>query len=132
MLTYPPPPSSPPPTHANTPSVLRVTSVAFNPFHDQLLLSGSTDCRADIWRISSVSSEPLLELGEDDDGEGGSRQSEPRLAADQAIRVHTDHEESVTGVAWSLCDAWVYASISYSGRVAVAQVPSKEKYQLLM
>jgi len=111
-----------------------VTSLAFNPFHDQLLLSGSTDCRADIWRISSVSSAPLLELGEDDEegDAGGARASEPRLAADQAIRVHTDHEESVTGVAWSLCDAWVYASVSYTGRVAVAQVPSQEKYRVLL
>ncbi len=130
-LTKTPPPSFP-----------RVTSVAFNPFHDQLLLSGSSDCRADIWRISSVSSAPLLELGDDDEDEGagaggdgasaGARQAEPRLAPDQAIRVHTDHEESVTAVAWSVCDAWVYASLSYTGRVAVAMVPSKEKYQVLL
>lgn len=132
VLTTPPP--LPP---------FRVTSVAFNPFHDQLLLSGSSDCRADLWRISSVSSAPLLELGEDDEvGEGGAdtpaataapqRQSEPRLAPDQAVRVHADHEDSVTAVAWSACGAWVYASVSYTGRVAVAQVPSAEKYRVLL
>ena len=44
----------------------RVTSVAFNPFHDQLLVSGGSDGRAALWRVSSISSAPLLELGDED------------------------------------------------------------------
>ena len=43
-----------------------VTAVAFNPFHDQLLISGGSDTRAALWRVSSISSAPLLELGDDD------------------------------------------------------------------
>jgi WD40 repeat protein len=135
-----------------------VTSVAYNPFHDQLLASGSSDGRVDLWRVSSISSAPLLELGEEEEGgngnggsgagdgagasggqEGGGdaptprRRAEPKLAADAAIRVHdVDHEDSVVGVAWSARTAWVYASLSYTGRLAVAQVPSAEKYKILL
>jgi hypothetical protein len=90
--------------------------------------------------VSSVSSAPLLELGEEESeesgaaggGAGAGRQAEPRLAADQAVTVNTDHEDAVTGVAWSVKSAWVYASVSYTGRVAVAQVPSQEKYRVLL
>lgn len=41
----------------------------YNRFHDQLLLSGSSDCMVHLWRVSSVSSAPLLEP-EDDDIDG--------------------------------------------------------------
>ena len=89
--------------------------------------------------MSSVSSAPLLELGEEEEGGegaaaggGAGKQAEPRLAADQAVTVNSDHEDSVTAVAWSLKSAWVYASVSYTGRVAVSQVPSAEKYRVLL
>ena len=120
------------------PFFFRASCVAFNPFHDQIIVSGGTDSRVNLWRIPSVSSAPLLELDEGDSGEGdgeGSSSSkvvEPRLAADQAVRVHTDHSDSVTGLAWSLKNAWVYASLSYSGRVAISTVPSAEKYRVLL
>ena len=103
-----------------------------------------------LWRVPSVSSAPLLELGEEDEeligessGAGGSGEgagaggasgkvTEPRLAADQAVRVHSDHCDSVVGLTWSLKNAWVYASLSYSGRLAVSIVPSAEKYRVLL
>jgi WD40 repeat protein len=129
----------------------RVTSVAYNPFHDQLIASGSSDGRVDLWRVSSISSAPLLELGDDEEVNSGSsssssaagadagsadgssrRRPEPKLAADAAIRVHEDHDETVTGVSWSAHDAWVYASLSYTGKVVVAPVPSAEKYKILL
>lgn len=40
---------------------------AYNPFYDQLVLSGGTDAIANLWRISSCSSAPLLDLGGDED-----------------------------------------------------------------
>lgn len=132
-----------------------ISQVAYNPFHDQLLLSGSTDGRVDLWRISSISSAPLLELGDEElenndingtapnegttttatvDGSGGTskRRNEPKLAADSAIKVHDDHEDTITGIAWSVYNAWVYASLSYTGKFIVAQVPSAEKYKILL
>jgi len=52
------------------------TRAVYNPFYDQLVLSGGSDGIANLWRISSCSSAPLLELGdeEEDDEEisGGS------------------------------------------------------------
>ncbi len=116
--------------------------MAYNPFHDQLLLSGGGDSRVDLWRVSSVSSAPLLELGEEGEGEAeeqalglpraATKQQEPRMAADQAVGVHKDHSDTVTGVAWSSTGAWVYASLSYTGRVAVRKVPDAEKYRVLL
>lgn len=44
----------------------RVNTVKYNRFHDQLLLSGSSDCMVHLWRVSSVSSAPLLEPEDDD------------------------------------------------------------------
>ncbi len=116
--------------------------MAYNPFHDQLLATGATDGRVDLWRLSSVSSAPLLELGDElDDGDGGAggdggdgapRRREPKLAPDAALRVHEDLDDTVVGVAWSAHSAWAYASASYTGRVAVAQVPPAEKYKILL
>lgn len=40
---------------------------ACNPFYDQLVLSGGTDAIANLWRISSCSSAPLLDLGGSED-----------------------------------------------------------------
>lgn len=123
-----------------------VTAVSFNPFHDQLILSGGTDAQVNLWRISSISSAPLLELAEDlteneDDSSSNvttpsliseTRRSEPKLAADIAIRVQTDHSDSITALTWSARTAWVYASMSSDGKVVVSQVPSAEKYKVLL
>lgn len=43
------------------------TRVRYNKFHDQLVLSGGTDSVVNLWRASSVSSAPLLELDGADD-----------------------------------------------------------------
>jgi hypothetical protein len=66
-------------------------------------------------------------------GNGGRKAGEPKLAPDAAIRVHgDDHDDSVYAAAWSVSNAWVYASVSHSGKVVVAQVPSAEKYRVLL
>lgn len=43
------------------------TRAAYNPFYDQLVLSGGSDGIANLWRISSCSSAPLLELGDEEE-----------------------------------------------------------------
>jgi hypothetical protein len=112
-------------------------------------VSGGSDGRVVLWRVSSISSAPLLELDEADalgaglpgmDGpsaggaapEGGPGASSAKLAADVAVRVGEEHEDTVVGVAWSGHSAWLAASLSYSGRVAVHAVPSGEKYRILL
>lgn len=50
-------------------SCVRVWSVQFNLFHDQLVLSASSDSQVLLTRVASIASEPLQQLVED--GEGG-------------------------------------------------------------
>jgi len=48
------------------------TVVKYNSFHDQLLLSGGTDGMVNLWRISSISSAPMmLDCGVEGGGGGG-------------------------------------------------------------
>ncbi|CAM9365257.1 unnamed protein product [Discosporangium mesarthrocarpum] len=118
-----------------------VCTVKYNRFHDQLLLSGSSDCMVHLWRVSSVSSAPLLEPDddhglepEDDLGEdlGSIERMGKGEAADIRVRTFDEHEDTVTAVVWSECDAWVMASLSYDGRVILNHVPSAEKYKILL
>lgn len=46
-----------------------VTTARYNRFHDQLVLSAGTDAHVSLWRLSSISSAPLLGLDDDDDDE---------------------------------------------------------------
>ena len=47
------------------------------------------------------------------------------------IAVYEEHEDSVYSVKWSSTDAWVFASLSYDGRLVINHVPTNEKYSIL-
>ena len=49
-------------------------------------------------------------------------------------RCHTydEHEDSVYGLAWSAADPWLFASMSYDGRVVLNKVPKQTKYKILL
>jgi len=96
--------------------------VRYNRFHDQLVISGGSDGEVQLWSVVSISSAPLGELEE----------NAAMLESDSKIRRFTDHEESVYSLTWSSCDAWVFASLSYDGRVVVNRVPAAEKYKILL
>ena len=66
---------------------------------------------------------PLLELEDDKSAED---------ARDALIKTYDEHEDSVYSIAWSVCDPWIFASLSYDGRVAIRNVPSEEKYRILL
>lgn len=102
------------------------STVKYNRFHDQLLLSGGTDAVVNLWRAGTVSSSPLLDM------EGENAAASKLEVGDCKVCSFLDHEESVYSVAWSACDAWVFASVDYSGRVAINHVPSAEKYKILL
>ena len=73
---------------------------------------------------------------------------------DKIVSTYDSHEDSVLGIrcrlsplllqrrtpptpwmsgtAWSCYDAWVFASLSYDGRVVMNHVPSTEKYKILL
>eukprot|EP00750_Incisomonas_marina_P025907 INCI5766.1.p1 GENE.INCI5766.1~~INCI5766.1.p1 ORF type:complete len:563 (+),score=86.07 INCI5766.1:224-1690(+) len=130
-----------------------VTSAQYNPAHDQLVLTSSTDQLVKLWRVSSISSAPLMELDDaelalssnDSDSEdvGGNSESSTSgfrfpgdnagaTAADVLVKDFADHEDSVYDIAWSACESWVFASVSHAGRVIVGSVPSSEKYKILL
>ena len=100
-----------------------VSCAKYNRFHDQLLLSAGSDAVVNLWRVSSISSSPLLELDDD---------ATERSAPDALVRRFEEHEDSVYAVAWSACDAWIFASLSLDGRVVVNHTPSVEKYRILL
>ena len=102
---------------------MSLLQVKYNRFHDQLVLSSSTDSLVNLWRVSSISSAPLLELDDENSEQD---------VADVKIRSFDGHQESVYSISWSACDAWCFASLSYDGRVALNHVPSTEKYKILL
>jgi WD40 repeat protein len=110
-----------------------VVACAFNPYHDQLVLSTGTDGCVALWRASSTSSVPLMdsELGgeEEEAGEGGRPH---KAVADSAVDVQRSHEDSITDMAWSACTAWLHGTVSHSGKVVFGLVPQAEKLKILM
>lgn len=101
-----------------------VSNVKYNPSHDQLVLTAGTDSISNLWRVSTISSAPLLAM--DDEEENGSE-----TAPNIRVKRH-EHSESIYSSCWGVADPWVYASLSYDGKVVVNQVPSKEKYKILL
>ena len=53
-------------------------------------------------------------------------------APDVKVKDYDLHDDAVVAVAWSSCDAWVFASLSFDGRVLLNHVPSPEKYRILL
>ena len=102
-----------------------VTSAMYNRFHDQLVLSSSSDSRVKLWRVSSLSSSPPS--ADLDDGE-----IDGAAEADGLVKTFEDHEQSVFGAAWSAADAWIFASLSLDGKAVINHVPPAEKYKILL
>ncbi|KAJ3336823.1 Protein tssc1 [Gonapodya sp. JEL0774] len=134
-----------------------IWSVAFNKSHDQLLLTSSSDCQVNLHNVVSISSAPFgdsEESSEDEADEAGGENTngESKVAKDEdpeeksdreavkrtnklgdaLVTTYDQHEESVYSVAWSPADPWIFASLSYDGRVVINLVPSFLKYQILL
>ena len=101
-----------------------VTCAKYNPFHDQLILSGGADHSVNLWRIASCSSSPWVS--------SSSPENEEEDPPDVRVRTIDQHEDSVYAVAWSAVDAWCFGSLSFDGRVAINLVPTTEKYKILL
>jgi WD40 repeat protein len=52
--------------------------------------------------------------------------------ADGKAHSYDEHEDSVYGLAWSAADPWLFASMSYDGRLVVNKVPKNIKYKILI
>lgn len=53
------------------------------------------------------------------------------VPADEVIAKFEEHEDSVYSAVWSIADAWVFASLSYDGRIVINHVPQQEKFAIL-
>ncbi|KAL1518138.1 hypothetical protein ABEB36_001808 [Hypothenemus hampei] len=107
-----------------------VWSVRFNHYHDQLFLTASSDGQVLLSSAASVSSENNPDIKGDslDDA----RKSESKqLLADGPLQW-CEHEDSVYSAEWSPSDPWVFASLSYDGRLLVSRVKKSLKYQIML
>ncbi|KAL2912977.1 Protein tssc1 [Polyrhizophydium stewartii] len=122
-----------------------VWSVSFNRSHDQLLLSSSSDCQVNLTSVVSVSSAVFFDPSQRAHGESGSPDGRARRSSDDEdateyqskttdglVASFDQHEEAVYSVAWSAADPWIFASLSYDGRVVVNQVPRDHKYKIIL
>ena len=51
---------------------------------------------------------------------------------DGVVATFDQHEDSVYQVAWSAGDPWIFASLSFDGRVLVNFVPREHKYKIIL
>ncbi|XP_057470229.1 WD repeat-containing protein DWA2-like [Actinidia eriantha] len=89
------------------------SAVRCNPEYDGLILSAGTDSAVNLWlasppRTDDLSSESLVES--------------PKMQVDPLLNSYSDYEDTVYGLAWSSREPWIFASVSYDGRVVVESV----------
>ncbi len=90
-----------------------ISSVEFNPHHDSLVLSSSTDGLVNLYCAQSVSSSP------------GS-------ASDYLVSSYNGFNDSVYQAKWASSDAWTFGSVSWNGKAYFGGVPDKEKMAILI
>jgi WD40 repeat protein len=134
-----------------------VSNIKYNPFHDQLVVSTGTDSIVNLWRVSSISSAPLLQLDDENDDLGGSagdimfpssgdgggdittdthkEGSGGGIGGSNAANIRVsryEHQDSIYDMAWGAADAWIYVTVAFDGKVVLNHVPSNEKYKILL
>ena len=105
-----------------------VWAVRYNHFHDQLVLTSSSDARLVLTSVASISSEPDGHLGASEDEVDSKRGK----LADGILATYDQHEDSVYSVEWSVADPWTFASLSYDGRLVINKVQKTVKYKILL
>ncbi|XP_023002899.1 WD repeat-containing protein DWA2-like [Cucurbita maxima] len=83
-----------------------------NPEHDGLILSAGTHSAVSLWLPSVCNGELKSERSVDS----------PPQQGDPLLHSYSDYEDSVYGLAWSFREPWIFASLSYDGRVVVESV----------
>lgn len=98
-----------------------IWAVRFNTFHDQLILSSSSDSRVNITCAYSVSSEAT----------NPDRKADSTLQ-DGLLESFSYHEDSVYCAEWSSADPWIFASLSFDGRFILTKISKEVKYKILL
>lgn len=105
-----------------------IQDVSFNKFHDQLILSCSSDHQVNLHSIISISSAAnIVKSDNESENEIGSE-----IPEDGIVACFEQHQESVYSVKWSNADPWIFASLSYDGLFAINFVPSIHKYKIIL
>ncbi|KAJ5067040.1 earp and garp complex-interacting protein [Anaeramoeba ignava] len=115
-----------------------VWNIEFNPIYDQLLLSSSTDSTVKLWNVPSFAFELLLEDEDESDktrlSRGNRRRQKSarskRQGHDGLAKSYDSHEDSVYAISWSPFEPWIFASVSYDGKLVVSHVPEKLKDEI--
>ncbi|KAL0694984.1 hypothetical protein Bca4012_062164 [Brassica carinata] len=85
-------------------------AVKCNPEYDGLILSAGTDSAVNLWYASTNEKSPKSPV------------ESTRQRVNLLLNSYTDYEDSVYGLAWSSREPWVFASLSYDGRVVIESV----------
>ncbi|KAL0351633.1 UNVERIFIED_CONTAM: WD repeat-containing protein DWA2 [Sesamum calycinum] len=83
-------------------------TVKCNPVYEGLILSAGTDSAVNLWLASS--------LGRNDSA-SDSLAAPPTRRIEPLLNSYNDYEDSVYGLAWSSREPWIFASLSYDGRI---------------
>lgn len=95
-----------------------VWTVRYNTFHDQLILSSSSDSKVNLHCAFSASSEATTATTD---------------AVNDCLLESLDyHDDSVYCVEWSSADPWTFASLSYDGRFVFRKIAKEIKYKILL
>ncbi|KAL5984199.1 hypothetical protein ACLOJK_018303 [Asimina triloba] len=79
----------------------------------QNLMSAGTDSAVNLWFVPASNS---------DDSAPDSLVESPTCRVEPLLNSYNDYEDSVYGLAWSSREPWIFASLSYDGRVVVESV----------
>ncbi|XVE69630.1 hypothetical protein DITRI_Ditri10aG0005500 [Diplodiscus trichospermus] len=89
-------------------------AVTCNPEYDGLILSAGTDSAVNLWLAPISAGDELTSKN--------IAEEPPTRQADPLLNSYSDYEDSVYGLAWSSREPWIFASLSYDGRVVVESI----------
>ncbi len=107
-------------------------SVRYHPIHDELILTGGSDCAVNLHRFPHPKPKPLVESPRVGSASAQSKRQpvQPESVREGLVESFNCHDETVYQTVWGA--GFVFASISHDGQVYINQVPQSEKIRILM
>eukprot|EP00200_Dunaliella_tertiolecta_P001671 CAMPEP_0202340126 /NCGR_PEP_ID=MMETSP1126-20121109/1698_1 /ASSEMBLY_ACC=CAM_ASM_000457 /TAXON_ID=3047 /ORGANISM="Dunaliella tertiolecta, Strain CCMP1320" /LENGTH=354 /DNA_ID=CAMNT_0048930785 /DNA_START=72 /DNA_END=1133 /DNA_ORIENTATION=+ len=96
-----------------------------SPMHDQLIASSSSDCLVNLFHTPEIAKDNAK-----DTLEQPSSRAHDLEHPDGKVHTYDEHEDSVYGLCWSAVDPWLFATLSYDGRLVLNSVPKNVKYKI--
>ncbi|KAJ1959919.1 Protein tssc1 [Dipsacomyces acuminosporus] len=113
-----------------------VVSVSSAHIVSELGSAGSNPHAPDSRSNAPESMDSFSYYGGDENGSSNDTDSESNdgigKPADGLVMQFDDHETSVYAAHWSASDPWIFASLSFGGRLVINAVPREEKYKILL